>query len=79
MIGALTSSMIELLQLITGLMAGMTFRIADINDVITNSLGVVLGYSLFLLFVRIVRHLFRKKKSRNPVLEYILDRPQGNE
>ena len=51
-IGALFSLVIECLQLITGLMAGITFRIADINDVIFNIVGVAVGY---LLFVGVVR------------------------
>lgn len=51
--GALFSIVIELLQLISGSMAGITFRIADINDVIFNTIGVTVGYILFLGFVRI--------------------------
>jgi glycopeptide antibiotics resistance protein len=45
-IGMLFSISIELLQFITGYIAHMTFRIADINDVIFNTLGVVVGYML---------------------------------
>jgi glycopeptide antibiotics resistance protein len=55
-IGALFSITIELLQLVTGLMAKMTFRIADINDVIFNTIGVAIGYILFIGFMRIKRH-----------------------
>ena len=46
-IGALSSISIELLQFITGLLGGMTFRVADINDVIFNTLGVAVGYAAF--------------------------------
>jgi glycopeptide antibiotics resistance protein len=46
-IGALVSIAIELLQLTTGLIAGMTFRVADVNDVIFNTVGVAIGYALF--------------------------------
>jgi glycopeptide antibiotics resistance protein len=52
-IGALFSIAIELLQLITGLTAQVTFRIADINDVIFNTVGVAIGYALFIGFARI--------------------------
>jgi glycopeptide antibiotics resistance protein len=68
-IGALFSVVIELLQLITGLMAKVTFRIADINDVIFNTIGVAIGYVLFVGFVRIYRRISRNWKiSANPIL-----------
>src|SRR5258708_33868165 len=50
-IGALFSIVIEFLQLITGFMAKITFRIADINDVIFNTVGVAMGYILFVGFL----------------------------
>src|SRR6185295_10357703 len=49
-IGALFSFSIELLQLITGLLAQITFRVADINDLIFNTIGVAIGYILFIQF-----------------------------
>ncbi|MGE5682871.1 MAG: VanZ family protein [Bacillota bacterium] len=49
--GAVFSIAIELLQLITGLISKMTFRIADINDVIFNTAGAAAGYLLFAAFV----------------------------
>jgi glycopeptide antibiotics resistance protein len=52
MIGALFSITIELLQLLTGLIANVTFRVADINDLIFNSIGVVIGYILFKLITQ---------------------------
>jgi glycopeptide antibiotics resistance protein len=76
-IGALFSIVIEFLQLITGLLAKITFRIADINDVIFNSVGVAVGYIMFIGFVRIYRQVFRNwKMSANRVLRYIAERPQ---
>lgn len=51
-IGALFSICIELLQLTTALWAQMTFRVADINDVVFNTVGVAAGYALFVGFVR---------------------------
>jgi glycopeptide antibiotics resistance protein len=76
-IGALFSIAIELLQLTTGLMANITFRVADINDVIFNTVGVAVGYILFIGFVRMYRHVSRNWQiSENPILRYIADRPQ---
>ncbi|MBI2120920.1 MAG: VanZ family protein [Parcubacteria group bacterium] len=75
--GLLVSIVIELLQLVTGFMANTTFRVADINDLIFNTVGVAIGYLLFALFVRIYRHISRNWKMRaNPILRYIAERPQ---
>jgi glycopeptide antibiotics resistance protein len=52
-LAALFSLAIELAQLMTGLLAKMTFRVADINDVIFNTLGAMIGYVLFAVYVRI--------------------------
>jgi glycopeptide antibiotics resistance protein len=59
-IGMIFSILIEFLQFITGFMAKITFRIADINDVIFNTLGVVIGYILFVGFVHIYRTVSHK-------------------
>jgi glycopeptide antibiotics resistance protein len=76
-IGALFSIVIELLQLITGFMAKITFRIADINDVIFNTVGVAIGYILFVGFMRIYRHISHNWEiPANPILRYIAERPQ---
>jgi glycopeptide antibiotics resistance protein len=75
--GGLVSIGIELLQLMSGLVAKITFRVADINDVIFNTLGVLIGYMLFVGFVRVYRHLSRNWKiAANPILRYIALRPQ---
>ena len=75
--GALFSIVIELLQLITGLMAHITFRIADINDVIFNTIGVVIGYILFVGFVRTYRNVAKSRKiSTHPLSLHIHNRPQ---
>ena len=76
-IGALFSILIEFLQLTTGRVAKITFRIADINDVIFNTAGAAIGYILFVGFVRIYRHISHKWEiSANPILRYIAERPQ---
>ena len=75
--GALFSITIELLQLLTGVLAHKTFRTADINDVIFNTIGAATGYLLFILFIRIYRNHFRSWKIvKHPILRYITDRPQ---
>lgn len=77
LIGMLFSVGIESLQLISGRIGNITFRIADINDVIFNTLGVALGYMLFVGFIRIYRHVLGNRKVlANPILGYIADRPQ---
>ena len=76
-IGALFSIIIEFMQLMTGFIAKVTFRIADINDVIFNTVGVAFGYLLFVGFLRIYRHLSHNwESSANPILRYIAERPQ---
>ncbi len=76
-IGMLVSISIELLQLLTGFMAKITFRIADINDVIFNTVGVAIGYMLFVGFVQLYRHISHNwKVSANPISRYITERPQ---
>lgn len=79
-IGALFSIVIEFLQLVTGFMAKITFRIADINDVIFNTVGVAIGYILFIGFVRIYRYISHNWEIvANPILQYIAERPQIDE
>jgi glycopeptide antibiotics resistance protein len=76
-IGALFSIVIELMQLITGFMAKITFRIADINDVIFNTVGVAIGYILFVGFVHMYRRISHNWEiAANPILRYIAERPQ---
>src|SRR4051794_31505575 len=78
--GALVSIVIESLQLVTGFMAKITFRIADVNDVIFNTVGAAIGYILFVGFVRICRRILHNWEiAANPILRYIAGRPQINE
>lgn len=73
-LGGLLSLLIEFLQFTSGLLAKTTFRIADINDLIFNTLGVAIGYVLFLLFMRLLRHIIKEEKFKeNPFLYYIVD------
>ena len=73
----LFSTVIELLQLMTGFLAGITFRVADINDVIFNTAGVAIGHLLFVGFGRTYRQISHNWEiSANPILRYIAERPQ---
>jgi len=76
--GMLLSVSIELLQLVTGLLGHLTFRVADINDVLFNTLGTMAGYMLFINFVRVVRRVYHgnKKLTANPLAKHIIERPQ---
>jgi glycopeptide antibiotics resistance protein len=75
--GMITSIMLELLQMITALWAGFTFRIVDINDVIFNTFGVAIGYMLFIWFMYIVRFILDKWHiEQNPILKYVYERSQ---
>jgi glycopeptide antibiotics resistance protein len=76
-LGLLFSVAIELMQWLTGYLAKMTFRVADINDVIFNTIGVSIGYLLFVGFVWGYRRMPHNGKiSANPILRYIAERPK---
>lgn len=74
--GVIFSIAIELLQLATGLIGNLTFRVADINDLIFNTIGVVAGYIAFLVFIRVYRRVLPNGMRSNPILRYIAERPQ---
>lgn len=75
--GALFSVTIELLQLLTGVLAHRTFRTADINDVIFNTTGAAVGYLIFIWFMRLYRkHSRNGERVKHPILTYIAERPQ---
>ena len=73
--GALFSITIELMQWLTGFMAKMTFRIADVNDVIFNTVGVAIGYMLFVGFLYVYHRMSPRWEGwANLVFRYIADR-----
>ena len=77
LLGALFSTVIELLQLVTGILGGVTFRVADANDVLFNTLGAAAGYVLFVGFGRAFRRLSHDwETSANPLVRHIAQRPQ---
>ncbi len=74
-IAAAFSLAIEVLQFATGQLAGTTFRVADVNDVIFNAAGAVLGYGIFVLAVKVARRA-AAGGAANPLLLHIATRPQ---
>ncbi len=77
LLGALFSIVIELLQLVTGIIGGVTFRVADANDALFNTLGVALGYVLFVGFGRAFRRMSHEWEAlANPLVRHIAERPQ---
>lgn len=77
LVGMCFSIAVELVQWLSGRIAGVWFRITDINDVIFNTAGVAIGYLLFVGFVRVCRRIVHKRTvSKNALVEYITTRPQ---
>lgn len=75
--GLFLSMIIEFLQFGTGFLANTTFRIADVNDLIFNTLGVAIGYISFVGFIHFCRYTSENWKIRSsPILQYISERPQ---
>ncbi|MCY8099116.1 VanZ family protein [Bacillus haynesii] len=80
-IGLLTSLILETCQLLTALYAGYTFRFVDIDDVILNLLGTLIGYVLIfksfkflfksllnkfdIKFNSIIKHIYNADESLN--------------
>ncbi len=51
--------MIETMQLIVRAFVGINFRIADVNDLISNATGAVIGFIMLLLFVKILKKIIK--------------------
>ncbi|MFK3937993.1 VanZ family protein [Alkalihalobacillus sp. NPDC078783] len=62
---------IETLQLMQHLLFAGSDRIFDINDIIYNTLGGLLGYFLFKMFARLFNKFFKSKENPNTILGYI--------
>ena len=58
-LGLLTTISIELAQFIISSIIGVTYRTFDVNDIILNTLGFIIGYLIFKLI--------------NPVISSLLD------
>lgn len=63
---------IEGIQLLISLILGFTYRYIDINDVILNFIGVLIGYYIFKIFSMIFIRIIKKNKIElNSILKYI--------
>lgn len=65
LIGLSTTFILELCQLLTALYAGYTFRVVDINDIIFNLLGTLIGYLVFFKIFKYIYYYFIKKLKIN--------------
>lgn len=54
------SSILECIQAIVGATVGYSTRIIDVNDIICNTLGAVIGYGLFIVFRRIIEKIWER-------------------
>ncbi len=62
-LGMFFSVLLEGLQLIVALLVGYTFRVVDVNDIIFNTLGVVIGYIIFSIMIRIIKKICKDPES----------------
>ncbi|MDM5209065.1 VanZ family protein [Cytobacillus kochii] len=73
--GLLFTLLIETAQLIISFIIGYAYRIIDINDVLANLFGVIIGYIAFLLFSKMILWIIEKYIPKNeklsPFLLYI--------
>lgn len=73
--GIAFSFTIEMTQLLISLLIGYPYRIIDINDIMANTLGAVIGYVAFLLFsklvIAIVKKILTEDEKLSPLLMYI--------
>lgn len=71
-VGSVTGIMLELGQLLSAIYAGYTFRYVDINDVLYNLIGVLIGFFVFKLFKIIFNACVKKYNIKfNSILKHI--------
>ncbi|MDQ0818646.1 glycopeptide antibiotics resistance protein [Bacillus pumilus] len=77
-VGLLVGILFESFQLIVGLYAGYSFRVVDIDDIIYNLLGTLIGYvfvfKLFIMFFKLILSKF--EIDFNPIISHIYDAGQ---
>lgn len=73
--GLTFSFLIELTQFTISLIIGYPYRVTDINDIIANTCGAIIGFLLFKIFSKIIVKLLsiftEKDIDLNPFLNYI--------
>jgi glycopeptide antibiotics resistance protein len=60
--GAIFAAVIELTQLVISLLYGFAYRVVDINDILLNTAGVVVGYAV----LRIIASSYQRISGRSP-------------
>ena len=66
--------MLEITQLVISLIVHSAFRVVDINDVLLNAIGVLIGYGLFRIFGKIYSAATHKLQIRyQHIFAYIYD------
>lgn len=65
---------LELVQLSLHLLLGAHDRIVDINDIVANVMGGIIGYLIFNLFIRLYVYVIEEYKiEKNQILNYIIE------
>lgn len=65
---------LELIQLAVSLIFRTSFRVVDINDVLLNAVGVLIGYGVFRIFGTVYSHLIQSLKLQpRHIFAYIHD------
>ena len=65
---------IETTQFIVGGILGYTLRVIDINDIIFNFIGVILGYGVYKIFVWVIKKIAVKQGGQvNRLFKFIME------
>lgn len=71
--GVVFSLCIEEIQLAVVLVIGYSFRFIDVNDIICNTIGAMIGFFVFKVFANIIEGHVEKTQDTNCILSYICD------
>lgn len=70
---AVSSLGIELTQFLISYVTSVYFRVSDINDVLFNTVGVIIGVAMYLLFRLVMRRILKNRKVlESRLLKFIL-------
>lgn len=61
-IGLSLSSLLEITQLLVRTYVGFNFRIVDINDLICNTSGALIGFGILIIFLRLAKGVISNEK-----------------
>ena len=61
-IGLSLSSLLEITQLLVRTYVGFNFRIVDINDLICNTSGALIGFGILMIFLRLAKGVISNEK-----------------